>query len=163
MQKTLILMLALCLCIAVNPVLAKGKIDLSGDWMLDRDKTESVGNQIFLAAIAVVQKQDSLLTVRTYENEYGEQYPFDEPLTLDGREHKITVYDMPRTTKAMWAEDGNSIVIISTTVYYGDSGTVEFHVSEKWYLAEEGALLCNEFTSKWGEQEQTRTFFFRKK
>ena len=98
-MRKLGIVVLLCLLTGATLGLAKGKVDMSGDWSIDREKTEALGNQIFLAGIQITHKKDSLITVRTYENEYGEQYPFNEKLTLDSKEHKITVYEMPRTSQ----------------------------------------------------------------
>ena len=163
MANRLSLLILFLLALPVVTSVAAGKVDLSGDWIMDREKTELADNQIYLAAINVVHKGDSLFTVRTYENEYREQYPFDENLTLDGKEYKITIYDMPRTTTANWSEDGKAVQIASKVLFYGDSGEVEVEITEKWTLQQDGNLLCNDFTSKTPGNERTGSLYYRKR
>ena len=74
--------------------------DLTGEWKLNREKTILADNQLFLSKITIQVKGDSLLTTRVYENDNGEEYPFEENLTLDGKDCKIVIYEMPRTSKA---------------------------------------------------------------
>ena len=114
----------------------KGKVDFSGEWTLDRQKTDLTGNNLFLVKFTVAQKENTLKTARTYENEYGEQYPFDEPLTLDGKKYKIIIYDMPRTTSARWSEDKKSLMVDSHIVFKTDYGDVEIESTETWNLLE---------------------------
>ncbi len=114
---------------------------LSGIWKLNREKTPSVSGQIFLSKISILFKNDSLLTVRTYENNNGETYPFDEILTMDGKEYKIVIYEMPRKSKAYWSEQGKSLVIESTTTFTSDSQEENFLSVETWKMDENGASI----------------------
>jgi hypothetical protein len=72
-------------------LIARAEVDFSGEWRLDREKTELSQRGIFLVKLSVTQKGDSLLTERTYESGNGEQYPFSENLTLDGKEYQMTI------------------------------------------------------------------------
>ena len=81
--------------------------NFSGKWELNKEKTILADNQLFLSGITIQLKSDSLFTTRIYQNTNGEEYPFDENLSLDGKECKITIYDMPRTSKVTKSEDGN--------------------------------------------------------
>ena len=76
------------------------KADFSGEWKINKEKLTAVDNQLILSKITIQLKADSLLTTRVYENGMGEEYPFDENLSLDGKECKIVIYDMPRTSTA---------------------------------------------------------------
>ena len=102
------------------------------------------------------------MTERTYENDYGEQYPFEENLTLDGKESNIVIYEMPRKTTARWSEDGKSLIISSTIKYYGDSGEGEFSVKETWSLKEKGTVLSIDYTGSSPNGTNTGTYIFKK-
>ncbi len=139
-----------------------GNEDFSGEWKLDKEKTDLSGNQLILAKITVTHKGNSLLTSRTYENDYGEQYPFEENLSLDGKESNIIIYDMPRKTTALRSEDGESLIITSTIKYYGDTGEEEFSVEETWSLKEKGKWLSIDFTTNSSRGTNKGTYFFKK-
>ncbi len=136
-----------------------GNVNFSGEWMLDKEKTELSESPLFLSKITIIQKEDSLLTTRTYMNEYGEQYPFDEEITLNGEEKEIVIYEMKRRTAARWAEDGKSLLITSKTKYYGDTGEEEFSVEETWSLEEEGTILSIGYTTNSVYGTNTGTYF----
>jgi hypothetical protein len=140
----------------------KDKVNFSGEWTLDRQKTDLTDNNLFLAKFTVTQKENILQTSRTYENEFGEQYPFDEPLTLDGKEYKITVYDMPRTSAARWSEDKKSLIIDSHIIFSTDYGDLEIESTETWTLIEKGTVLSLHYTSKSVEGDFEGTFFYNK-
>ena len=162
MLKKISLSMVLLLILSFAILSCKDKVNFSGEWTLDREKTDLTGNNLFLAKFTVTQKESNLLTVRTYENEYGEQYPFDEPLTLDGKEYKITIYDMPRTSAARWSEDKKSLIIDSHIVFYNDYGELEIESTETWTLTEKGTVLSLHYTSKSVEGEFEGTFFYNK-
>jgi hypothetical protein len=136
--------------------------NFSGDWKLDREKTNLGNAQLFMSKISIKLKNDSLFTVRTYENGNGEQYPFDEKLTLDGKEYKMTIYDMPRKAKAYWSENDQSLVIETTTTFYGNSGEENVVAKEIWKADENGTLLTGDFTIKTSQGESKGTYYFKK-
>jgi hypothetical protein len=105
-----------------------GNVDFSGDCKQDKEKTDHSYSQLFLSKITLIQKRNSLATTRTCENEYGEQYPFDENLRLDGQESEILIYEMPRKTSARWSENGTllSIEFTASSSYGDSSGTYYF-------------------------------------
>ena len=80
------------------------KSDFQGTWKLDRTKSTLPANLPTLIGITISIKGDSLLTERVYDSMDGQEYPFTENLTLDGKESGITIYDMPRKTKAVLAD-----------------------------------------------------------
>ncbi len=137
-------------------------VNFSGEWMLDKEKTVLSESPLFLSKITITQKEDSVLTTRTYMNEYGEQYPFDEEITLNGEENEIVIYEMKRRTAARWSEDGKSLLITSKTKYYGDTGEEEFSVEETWSLEEEGTILSIGYTTNSVYGTNTGTYFYKK-
>jgi len=69
--------------ISSSSSLSGQKSKFSGDWKLNTEKTVLTDNQLVLSKVSIKLLSDSLLTVRVYENSNGEEYPFDEKLTLD--------------------------------------------------------------------------------
>ena len=139
-----------------------GNVNFSGEWKLDKEKTELSESPLFLSKIKITQKEDSVLTTRTYTNQYGEQYPFDEEITVDGEEREIVIYEMKRRTAALWSEDGKGLLISSKTKYYGDSGEEEFSVEETWSLVEKGTILSIDYTTNSVYGTNTGTYFYKK-
>jgi hypothetical protein len=134
---------------------------ISGEWKLDRVKTALTNNNLFLSKITVTLKSDSVLTTRTYENSNGEEYPFDEKLSLNGKESKITIYDMPRTSKAVKATDG-SLNIESTTTFQGNNGEDNLVSKETWKTDADGKTMTMTYTNKMTAGEVTGTNYYNR-
>jgi len=137
------------------------KSSFSGDWKINKEKTVLADNQLFLSKVSIKLRNDSLLTVRVYENINGEEYPFDENLSLDGKASKIYIYDMPRSTKATKADDG-SIKIESVTTFYGNNGEEDLIAKETWKTDSEGKTLTIAYTNKMSGGEFAGTSYYNK-
>jgi hypothetical protein len=131
----------------------------NGEWKLNREKTVMQGNQIFLSKLSIKVAGDSLLTTRTYENADGQQYPFVENLSLDGKESKIIIYDMPRTTKATRSASDGTLVLDSNTTFYRDGQETVLNSKETWKVEPGEKLLTISFTTKMGDREFPGTLF----
>ncbi len=114
----------------------------------------------FLSKLTVQHKSDSLLTTRVYENQYGEQYPFSENLTLNGEESKIRIYDMPRTSKASLSARDGKLNLESVTTFYGSSGSDNLKTQEVWSIENEGKTLKIAFTMSYSDGTFTGTQYF---
>jgi hypothetical protein len=138
------------------------KTDFSGTWKLDRTKSTLLENLPTLARIRIEIKGDSLLTERVYEGGDGQEYPFIENLTLDSKEHIITIYEMPRKSKASWSEQDGSVNLESITTFGGDSGPEDFISKETWKVNNGNKILVISYKNKLSLGESEGTFFFNK-
>jgi hypothetical protein len=136
--------------------------NFSGEWKLDREKTIMANDQLFLSMVTIQLNKDSLLTTRVYENGYGEQYPFDENLSLDGKDCKINIYDMPRSSKASRSASDGSILVESKTTFYGNNGEEDMIANETWKVDKAGNMLTIDFTNKMSGSEFTGTNYYNK-
>ena len=134
----------------------------SGEWKLNKEKTILADNQLFLSRIIINLKNDSLFTTRIYENGNGEEYPFNENLSLDNKESKIIIYEMPRTSKATKSQDDGSLIIESTTTFNGNNGEENYIAKETWKVDNETQLLTIGFTNKTSGGEITGTNYYNK-
>ena len=135
---------------------------LTGEWKLNREKTVLADNQLFLSNVTIQVKGDSLLTTRVYENGNGEQYPFEENLTLDGKECKMVIYEMPRTSKASRVASDGSILIESKTTFSGSNGQEDLLAKETWKVDNESKMLIIDFTNKMSAGEVTGKSYYNK-
>lgn len=156
--------LALVVLLFIIPAfsLLAQKSGFTGEWKLNTEKTVLADNQLFLSGIKVMQKNDSLLITRTYQNSNGDEYPFDENLSLDGKESKIIIYDMPRTSKATKSAADGSIQIESTTTFSGQNGDENLVSKESWSVDSVGNLLTIGFTNKMSSGSVTGTNYYNK-
>ena len=135
---------------------------LTGEWKLNREKTVLADNQLFLSKVIIQVKGDSLLTTRVYENGNGEEYPFEENLTLDGKDCKVTIYEMPRTSKASRVNSDGSILIESKTTFTGNNGQEDLLAKETWKVDNESKMLIIDFTNKMSAGEVTVKSYYNK-
>ena len=161
MKPTCFILILLSVFVA-NAFAGNKNDSLSGVWKLNVEKTPPANNRIFLSKISFKLKNDSLFTIRTYENNNGETYPFDENLTLDGKEYKIVVYDLPRKARAYRSKDDGALIIESTTTFNGNSGEEDFNLIEAWKAAENGTVLTVNFAAKSSAGDTKGSYLFVK-
>jgi hypothetical protein len=159
--KTIFLLLILITITFSYSALGQGN-SFSGEWKLNKEKTVLAENQLFLSGVKILIRNDTLFTTRTYEDMNGGEYPFDENLSFDGKENKITIYDMPRTSKASKSETDGTLIIESTTTFNGQYGAEDLIAKETWKVDNEGNTLTIDFTNKTPEGEITGTHFYNK-
>jgi hypothetical protein len=138
------------------------KPNFAGEWKLDREKTTVPDNQLFLSAISIKLQGDTLYTTRVYENGYGEEYPFDERISLDSTDCSTVIYDMPRTSKAFFADNDSLLNVKSKTTFYGDSGEEDMVAKELWKIDPESGMLTLEYTNTMSGMELKGTNYYTK-
>jgi hypothetical protein len=136
------------------------KYDFSGEWKLNKEKTVLANDQLFLSGITIQFKSDSLLTTRVYENGNGEEYPFDEKLSLDGKDCKIVIFEMPRTTKVSRSNSDGSLMFESSTIFQGNNGEDTLTAKETLKVDNEGKILTMNFTNKSSAGKVTGTNYY---
>ncbi len=136
-MKTRLILIATALIFIVSSLAVSAQNgNFSGEWKLNTQKTVLPSDQLYLLKVTVKQEGNNLLTTRVYSNSNGEEYPFEENLTLDGKECKITIYDMPRVSKATKAADG-SLALESVTTFNANGSLENLVANEVWKLDKE--------------------------
>jgi hypothetical protein len=135
---------------------------LKGNWSLDRTISVIPENYPALVKLNIRVTPDSLLTVRVYESADGQQYPFDENVSLNGNETRFYVYDMPRKSKAAWSAQDTSVIFESVTTFTGNSGPVDLNTKEIWKVDNSKAILVMEYRNSFPQGESTGKLYFKK-
>jgi hypothetical protein len=162
-MKKIISAIILSLMVIIFSDSAMGqKADFTGTWKIDNTKIPVTGNFPVLIRININIKGDSLLTERIYNTGDGREYPFNENLTLDGKEYLMTVYEMPRKSVASWKEKDVILVHQSTTTANGSNGPVDFKSTETWTVDSVNHILTISFRNTSYEGELTGAFIFNK-
>jgi len=138
------------------------KADFNGTWKIDISKIPVTGNFPVLVKITINIKGDSLLTERFYNTGDGQEYPFKENMTLDGKESALIVYEMPRKSKATWKEKDVILIHESTTTANGSNGPVDFKSEETWSVDNVTNILTISFKNFTMAGESTGSFLFNK-
>jgi hypothetical protein len=162
MKRTKVFMFVIVLAISSSFVVTAQKADFNGTWKLDRTKSTLVENTPILTRIDIKINGDSLLTERYYDTGDGQEYPFKENVTLDGKEYGITIYDMPRKAKASWSDQEGSIIFESTTTATGDNGSADFISKENWKVDKINGAFTISYTNKMAGNEAAGAFILNK-
>jgi hypothetical protein len=160
MKKCLtFLVLVICATAFTLPVSGQ-KDDYTGIWKLDREKSMIPEYTPVLLKITVNVKGDSLLTERVYDTGDGSEYPFEENVTLDGKEYNFNVYNMPRKTKAVISDQDGLINLESTTTFEGSNGPEDFVSKEVWKVDKAAGIMTVSVKNKtsMGENEGSYAF-----
>jgi len=162
MKRTMLFVLLMAFAITTSLTVSAQKSDFNGTWKLDRTKSTLVEYTPILTRIDIKINGDSLLTERYYDTGDGQEYPFIENVTLDGKEYSITIYEMPRKTKALWSEPDGSVIIESITTFMGDMGSQDFISKESWKVDKTNNTVTISFTNKMGENGSSGAYILNK-
>jgi hypothetical protein len=136
-----------------------GQSPFNGEWKIDTKKSAVPTDQLCLSKINIQVKSDSILTTRVYQSPDGQEFPFQENMSLDGWETKLVIYDMPRVTKALKGGNG-SIIIQSKTTFNGNGGEDNLTANETWKV--DGNTLVLDMINQMSGQEFKGTFYYNK-
>jgi hypothetical protein len=162
MKKVISAIILFVLVLLISNSVSGQKADFNGSWKIDISKIPVTGNFPVLVKITINIKGDSLLTERFYNTGDGQEYPFKENLTLDGKESAMTVYEMPRKSKASWKEKDVILIHEATTTANGSNGPVDFFSSETWSVDNVNNILTISFKNNTLAGESTGFFLFNK-
>jgi hypothetical protein len=162
MKRTKIFMFAMVLAISSSFMVTAQKADFNGTWKLDRTKSTLAEYTPILTRIEIKINGDSLLTERYYDTGDGQEYPFTENVILDGKEYGITIYDMPRKTKASWSDQEGSLIVESVITVNGDNGTEDFITKESWKVDKTTNTFTITYKNKLGSNETEGAFILNK-
>lgn len=147
---------------AVTVTATGQKSDFQGTWKLDRAKSTLPANMPALIGITINLKADSLLTERVYNSMDGQEFPFTENISLDGKESRITIYDMPRKAKVGLSDQDATIILESTTTFNGQDGTADFVSKETWKVDKATNILSINYVNAIAGTEEKGVFVFSK-
>ena len=118
------------------------KIDFTGEWTLNEDKSDLGEGRAFAAFKIVVKQEGNTITIeRTRTGRDGEERTNSETLTLDGKEN---INENERGSSASvltWSDDGSALTIMSKREFNRQGETFEMNSTEVWTLAKEGKIL----------------------
>ena len=164
MKKMPKMVMAAALLISLLAWAGAAKVDFSGTWSMNAEKSVTGENapRRIAAKMTVVQKSDTLSIERIIKRDTGEETSSTEKLTMDGKECVSTVMGRPRTSTATWSEDGKSLTIVSKSVFERDGNKIEISSTETWKLSEDGKSLTVDVASKSPRGERKGAFVYDK-
>ena len=142
---------------------AGDKVDFSGDWTLNEDKSE-MGEGRFRpsATLKITQAENSLVTERTRTGRDGQVRKIRDEYTLDG-EAKLTETERGSTNStASWSEDGKTLTINSYRKMTREGQTFEITTEEHWVLSDDGSTLTIKTSSTSPRGERSSVLVYSK-
>lgn len=131
------------------------KVNFSGEWKLDEAKSElgQFGGRV--ARTLKADQKDNAITISRTTPGFNGGDPVTSTVTIsfDG---KITDSEgfggSKRKSSAKWSDDGQSLIISTTTTFDRDGQTMEFKSTETWTLTKDGTLsVVTNTTSQRGD------------
>jgi hypothetical protein len=147
--------LVMILCSVVCLFSQEGKVNFSGNWTIDENKSDfGEGGGRFYSTKLVVKQESNLINIeRTGQGRDGE-FTWTDEITLDGKENELEGFGgSTRKVTAKWTDNGKILNISSFMVFEREGNTFEINTSENWGLTEKNVLsIASTMSSPRGER-----------
>jgi hypothetical protein len=161
MRSFVLFIIVVFLMSAVVVSAQEGKINFSGEWTLNADKSEfggggggRGGRGMMASSKMSVEQKDNVLTVETFrQNRDGEEISTTNTYTLDGKKSNNENNFGTTESVATWSKDGKTLTINSTMT--GSRGGQEFTMESTAVWSLEGNILTVETTRSTQRGEMT--------
>ena len=119
------------------------KIDFSGNWIFNEENSvlDNMGVSSLPYKLKIIQKENVLAIQKAYVLEYTDDMVTDENMTLDGKESMSEMQDSPKTMKATWSHDCDTLIIESKVILKRGGQTYNVVAKESWSLQKHGTAL----------------------
>ena len=139
------------------------KVDFSGEWSLNEDKSD-FGESRWRRApskVTIAQKENDLTITRVSAGRDGGERVTTEKYTLDGKACKNEGFrNQVKESTVKWAEDSKSLIISSVMIFERDGDEFEITTTETLKISEDGKTLSIDVssTSPRGDRKVTQVF-----
>jgi hypothetical protein len=137
-----------------------GKVDFSGTWALNKEKSvlgDNQGSQRMFSGDFVVTQEANLLTVvRTRTNQNGEAVTTTMKYTLDGKESVNTSPRGDSKSIAKWSTDGKTLNVETSRTFDMNGQSITMKSNEAWSLTDAKTVsIAYSFQGRDGEVKAT--------
>lgn len=150
-------------CCLLPAALAMSELNLSGTWVLDKDR--SFSNPIGLEqTMTIVHSGDTLKLDASLKTSQGGTQAIQESWNLDGQERDFTPDGAKPGTKGMrkayWLPGKRGIILVDERTTPGPNGSVLQRTTRKLSLSTDGSTLTVDYftDSPRGQSEAKRVF-----
>jgi hypothetical protein len=152
-MKKIIYLLALTL---ISSVVMGQKVDFSGTWKINREKSE-LGDQFSMAPKSMVVDQTKKeLSIQRNSSFQGQDFTYTDKFTLDGEEcENVGMMDMVKKSTVTWNKDKKSLKI-NTTIEMQDGS--EMAIIENLSMDGENLVMNTSVSSSWGDMSEVFVF-----
>ena len=184
MKKWVVALAVLAFAVPMLFSQATGKVDFSGTYNLNREKSDfgqppqgapgagggqppagggggGMRGRMTPSQLKVTQAGNDLTVDRIVKVEYQDDRVTTDKLTLDGKECELPGFgNSVRKMTATWSADGTALTVISNSVFEREGNKFEMSTTEVWTL-KEGALVIDT-TSKTPRGERKTVLVYEK-
>lgn len=139
MKRSIAFITAALLLVAALAGAQEGKVDFSGEWVLNQEKSDlpegrgGRGGRIS-SKLNVEQEKDQLTVESFRRNRDGEEVSSETTYLLDGKEHEIPSNFGSQVSTAEWSSDGETLTISSTITMSRGGSEFTMESTEEWSL-----------------------------
>ena len=161
--RILSLALVLSLFIPAIVVAQTAKVNFSGNWVLNEEKSNMGDNPRMGGGNFVASQEANLLSVeRTRTNRDGETVTTNMKYTLDGKESINTSPRGDSKSVASWSADGKTLNISTSRTFEMNGETINMKTVEVWTLTNPETISV-ESTATTPNGERKMTMIYDKK
>ncbi len=164
MQRSIRAITLLMIFVCLPLFAGEGKVNFSGKWTLDRDKSGVGGGRRGMASskLIIQQENNKLIIDRVFQRRSGEEFNLKEELSLDGKETKSEMFNGTRKSRAKWSSDGKVLIINSVMTFERNGREFNIESTEEWSLSDNGKALIISFTHTTPRGERTGKLVYNK-
>lgn len=149
----------------LNPSIshAQGKVNFSGKWVLNADKSQLGEFGGFSASELVIKQEKNTFNLdRTRAGRDGELRTRSETVIADGKEHKEEGENRTTTAVASWTEKGTKLTIKYDIEFQRQGETFTMKRTEVWTMDQGGKVLTIQSDSSSQRGETSVTLVYEK-
>lgn len=181
MKRFVLILAAVALCLVLVALAADSKTDLSGTWVLDKQKSDPIrfggrggaggpggpgggggGQPADIDITLVVKQTDNELAVTRKINFNGQERSIDQKFTLDGSQNTNPAAMGRGEFKSKTKLKKDKLVIEGTQQITTPNGDMEIGSIEEYSLSEDGKILTIKATRSTPQGERTSKQVFNK-
>lgn len=157
------LILAVLLLVSFAAFAEDGRVNFSGRWSLNSDKSLVRGLRTSAQGELNIYQKENNLSVDKISQKPSGKVTITRKFTLDGKVSENMISGRPTKSFANWSKDGKSLVILSTSFWARGGNKTETKSVEIWKLSEDGKSLLIDYTSRSALGSKKATYVYDKK
>lgn len=146
--------------LASSVISAGEKVNFSGKWSLNSDKSLVQGRRTSAQGELTVSQEENNLTINRISQGFSGRKTITEELTLDGEVKDSIVSGKPTKSAVSWSADGKQMTISYMTLFAQNDIRTAI---ETWKLSEDGKTLFINYTAKSAKGSRKANYVYDKK
>ncbi len=160
MRALTILFLVLSLLVSSVTFAGDEKVNFSGKWSLNNDKTLYEGHRTSAQRELNIRQEGNDLTINRISQGFSGEETITEELTLDGKVKDSVISGKPTKSAVSWSADGKKMTISYMILFAQNDIRTTIEI---WELSEDGKTLSVDYSSQSAKGTRKATYVYDKK